>query len=546
MSGRGGGDPPNVLLLVLDATRADYLSPYNPDVSNTPNLGSFADGATVFRRAISPAPWTLPSVTSLLTGRYPHEHGATSRGFELREGRTITRDLSDAGYRCVHLSPKTWIGEWLPQGRGFDRVDEFTGPRHRYFEGGEDVRRLSAGVARGPAWYAAVAKRALASDAPLRSLANAAAFRLSEATGDAWLDDVRASERAAALADERFAEFADDDRPFFLYAHLMDPHLPFYVPEEFASDIRPPGCDTLAEEREYMASLMDDIWRMRLGDRRLTGDERRYLRARYADEVGYADFVVGRVLDSLERHGHAADTLVIVAADHGEHLGEDADGRTLLDHQTSIRLPLLRVPLLVRYPGRFEADERDDLVGTHAVAGTVRALAGLRHDPSRSLLDGDADGRQGGDEAVGGAAGDGAATRNGEGGRPIAVAEYAGVVASHPPDDVAADELFVPRRAAITGEWKLDEVGGTRRAARIDWGSNSAREVPPEAVPDDVLVALDAALADAADATGAGGATETDGTTKAERAGNAADDGTDPAGSIPADVRENLDDLGYL
>lgn len=496
----GEAKPPNVVLIVLDACRADYLSPYNRAVEATPAIRSLSEAGTTFERAVSTAPWTLPSATSILTGKYPHEHGATSRGFELQRGRTITDDLSSAGYRCVHLSPKTWIGDWLPQGRGFDSVEEFTGPRHRYFDGGADVRRLSEGVSRGTEWYTTVMKRALASDAPARSLGNAAAFRFAEATGDAWLDNVRASERAASIAEEYFADLADDDRPFFMYAHLMNPHLPFYLPEDFRTDgIHPPGCDGIEAEREYMESLLDDIWDVRLGNRRLSEEERRFLRTRYRDEIEYADAAIGRILDGLERHGLDDETLVVFTADHGEHLGEAVEGRTLIDHQTSVRLPVLRVPLILRYPGVFDGDERAALVQPNYIAETVRALAGLDYDRSRSLLERDDDHR-----------------------RTTALAEYAGVVASHPPDGVADDRLSARRKTAITGDWKLDTVDDVRRAARIDWAENAASEVPVDSIPETERTALADALsvADAPSATA-----------------------TRP---IPDDVEETLSDLGYL
>ncbi|MFC7157357.1 sulfatase [Halomarina halobia] len=489
---------PNVLLLVIDACRADYTSPYASDVDRTPAIGALGRAGTVFTRAVSAAPWTLPSVTSILTGDYPHEHGATSRGFAMRAERTLVDQLAATGYRCVHLSPTTWIGDWLPQGRGFDRVEEFTGPQHRRFDGGRDVRDLTEGVSRGIEWYATAIRRSLSSSSPVRSLANAAAFKLSEATGDVWADDVRASERAAAVADDCFASLADDDRPFFLYAHLMDPHLPFYVPPEFESDVRPPGCTTAEEEREYVRTLMDDLWEVRLGERTLAEAEIRYLRARYADEVAYADSVVRRILDSLERHGHAGETLVVLTGDHGEHLGEAVDGRTLLGHQTSVRLPVLRVPLVLRYPGAFDGGERDDLVQTNYVADTVRALAGLEYRPSRSLLDRDAGYT-----------------------RVAALAEYAGVVASHPPEQLRADRLLRPRTTAIAGEWKLDRVGEERRAARVDWASNREVTVDEGELPEAALDALEATL---------------DG---AHRPGGTPDE------SIPSHVERRLDDLGY-
>ncbi|MFC6824411.1 sulfatase [Halopelagius fulvigenes] len=497
---------PNVLLLAVDACRADYLPPYGGS-ADAPAIDRLADEGTVFERALSPAPWTLPAMTSVLTGRYPHEHGATSRGFELDAGRTVTRDLAAAGYRTLHLSPKTWIGDWLPQGRGFDRVEEFTGPEHRYFDGGEDVRTLSKGVTRGPEWYATVVRRALASDAPLKSLGNVAAFQLQEATGDAWLDNVRASERAARIAEERFAELAADDRPFFCYAHLMNPHLPFYLPPEFRSDVRPPGCDTDEEETEWMSDLMDDIWAIRTGERTLDASEVAYLRARYRDELAYADAAIGRIVDALRERGVLDETLVVVTGDHGEHLGERVRGdpadptteRTLLDHQTSIRFPLLRVPLVVRYPAAFDSDRRTDLVQTTGVAETIRAAAGLEYDESRSLL-----------------AADRSETRD------AALAEYAGVVPSHPPESVEAEFVYAPRRTAVTGRWKLDAVGDARRWVELDWDAAEADAVDEGDVPPDARERLISTLS------------ETEGTE-----GGASRD-------IPDDVAENLGDLGYL
>lgn len=461
---------PNILLIVVDALRADYVAPYNAD-ADTPAIESLADEGTVFERAISTAPWTLPSVTSILTGRYPHEHGSTSRAFDLQAGWTLQDDLSAEGYHCVHVSPTTWLGEWLAQGRGFDTVEEFTGPTHRYFDDGADVRRLSAGAARGPAWYATVAKRALQTDTPVRSLANAAAFKLTELRGDHWLDR-RASERAAATLDTYFAEQEGENTPFFAYVHLMDPHLPFYVPTEFQSSIPVPGDESRPSDQAYFESLMTDIWNLRLGKRHLSDHERDFLRTRYRDAVGYADSIVDQIVDHLDRSGLGAETLVVVTSDHGEHLGESIIDRTLIGHQTSIRLPVLRVPLVVRYPGIFKDAHRSDLVQTNYIAETVRALTGRDYHRSRSLLPGDANARH-----------------------ETAAAEYAGVVRSHPPDEVATnDRLFTSRRSAIAGNWKLDVVGQRRRGVQIDWETNETRERPVAEIPGDARARLEQAL----------------------------------------------------
>jgi len=69
------GDPRNVLVVVVDSLRADHVSAFGYDRPTTPALDAFVDEAGAFSNAKAPAPWTFPSIPSLLSGRYPHEHG---------------------------------------------------------------------------------------------------------------------------------------------------------------------------------------------------------------------------------------------------------------------------------------------------------------------------------------------------------------------------------------------------------------------------------------------------------------------------------------
>lgn len=475
------GTPPNVVAIVVDALRADHVScsPYGPDC--TPEIGAFSEEATVFERAIAPAPWTLPSVTSLLTGRDPHDHGATSQGFALSGGTPLQRELAEAGYRTVHVSPTTWIGDWLPQGRGFETVREFTGPTHRRFPQGADVRDLSEGVARGWRWYTQVLSRAISHEAPVKSLANVAAFLAGEWTEDAWLDDRDASRRAAALASHELARTADDDRPLFMLVHLMDPHLPFYPPERHRSQARPPGCSSWEDEVTWMRDLMDDIWRVRNGERVLDGHEIDFLGTRYRDSVRTADEAVGTILRRLETEGLREDTVVALTADHGEHLGERVAGRTMVDHQASVRLPVLQVPLLLDVPEQA-AQRRLDLVQPHDLASTFRALAGLDHDPRRNLLSPL-------DET-----------------ERVALASYAGVVPSHPPEGQDTGFVTRSRASAVLGEWKVDvhrdgdglptveAIDEVDRVTHVDWANGETTEAPLSAVPAEVRERLERRL----------------------------------------------------
>ncbi|MFC6952733.1 sulfatase-like hydrolase/transferase [Halorubellus litoreus] len=74
------GDPRNVLVVVVDSLRADHVSAFGHERETTPALDAFVDEARAFSNAKAPAPWTFPSIPSLLSGRYPHEHGGRMQG----------------------------------------------------------------------------------------------------------------------------------------------------------------------------------------------------------------------------------------------------------------------------------------------------------------------------------------------------------------------------------------------------------------------------------------------------------------------------------
>ena len=98
------------------------------------------------------------------------------------------------------------------------------------------------------------------------------------------------------------------DVPFFLWTHLYDPHRPYEPPEPFAS--------------RHGSDL-------------------------YVGEIAYADSQIGRLFDALDRRQLLEDTLVIVAGDHGESLGEHGER----DHGVFIYESVLRIPLIIRAPG---------------------------------------------------------------------------------------------------------------------------------------------------------------------------------------------------
>jgi arylsulfatase A-like enzyme len=220
-----------------------------------PALERLAREGVVFDEATSVAPLTLPAHASLFTGLFPPAHGVRDNA-----DRPLAED-------------RTTLAEIL-RARGF-RTGAFVG---------SVVLDADRGLAQGFDEYSGVTTgKAAASHLPVRRRA-----------ADAVVSD--------AL---RWIE-TQDDRPFFAWVHLYDPHKPYNPPEPFRSQYGDP----------------------------------------YLAEIAFADAQIGRLLAALERRKILDRTIVVVAGDHGEALGEHGER----DHGIFVYESVLHVPLIVRAP----------------------------------------------------------------------------------------------------------------------------------------------------------------------------------------------------
>ena len=277
--------PPNVVVITLDTTRADRLSPYGYMDASMPALERLAREGVLFDQAMTVAPLTLPAHASLFTGLFPPRHGV--------------RDNADRALDASH----TTLAETL---------------RERGLQTGAFVSSVvlasDRGLAQGFEHYMDVPP---AGDRRPRQLHRRGDDVMTDAIR--WVDDVR-------------------NAPFFLWAHLYDPHRPYDPPEPYRSRHFDP----------------------------------------YVGEIAFADAQIGRLLDRLREHGLLERTIVIVAGDHGESLGEHGEQ----DHGIFVYENVLRVPLIVRLPGASSKSVRaprrvSDVVRLVDVMPTVLDLIGL-------------------------------------------------------------------------------------------------------------------------------------------------------------------------
>ncbi|MFB6075311.1 MAG: sulfatase [Haloarculaceae archaeon] len=358
-------DGANVLFVVLDTVRKDRLTVYGHDEPTTPHLAEFAREARVYEQAVAPAPWTLPVHASLFTGLYPSEHGATQENPYLEGATTLAESLSAAGYDTACYSSNAWITPYTNLTAGFDDQDNF-------------FQIMPGDLLSGPlsrAW------KAMNDNPRLRGVAD----RLVQ-MGNWFHERFAAGEggdtKTPAVID-RTIDFVDDSEQFFAFINLMDAHLPYHPPEEYAEQFAP-GVDS--------TEVCQNSKEFNSGARDIDEGEWDDIRGLYDAEIAHMDAQLDRLFTHLRETGQWEDTMVVVCADHGELHGE----HDLYGHEFCIYDPLVNVPLLVKHPrvdaGRDEETTVELVDLYHTVLDATGATAtdgGRPLAAARSLLSGE-------------------------------------------------------------------------------------------------------------------------------------------------------------
>ncbi len=306
---------PNLLLVTVDTLRRDRIAAYGANIDETPGLARLAHEGVVFDQAISVSSWTKPTVVSLLTGYHPHQHQVFRGGRE----------------RADVLSPEVpTVAESL-------RAAGYTTAA---FVDNEHLMARYSGLDRGFDHYA-------------------------EELG------------AAPMVVQAFLDWLErrPQRPFAAYLHILDPHWP-YTPTDARPGRRRDPSEILCLAQWGLSGEHWWLLRERVNGGRLSlsPEDTSTLTQAYIDEIWQTDATLGRLWVWLAQADLLDDTLVIVTSDHGEGFLEH--GR--LDHGYGPYDELLRVPLLVRFPGGKHAGARvDGIVQPTDIAATLLEAAGL-------------------------------------------------------------------------------------------------------------------------------------------------------------------------
>jgi arylsulfatase A-like enzyme len=116
---------PNIVLITIDTLRADHLGIYGHTRPSSPSVDRLAETGLLFERALSAAPWTLPSMASLHTSLYPPEHGAIGARTRLPDDvTTLAESLQGVGYDTMGFVTHVFVSRRYGLAQGFRAFDE--------------------------------------------------------------------------------------------------------------------------------------------------------------------------------------------------------------------------------------------------------------------------------------------------------------------------------------------------------------------------------------------------------------------------------------
>lgn len=371
-------DAPNVLLIVTDSTRVDYLGAYNPDsIAKTPNLDALAKQSLKFGLAVPESMPTGAVRRTLLSGSrgFPFRDWVESPPLPAEPGWTpigehqpiLTEVLGKAGVNTAYCTDNPFI----------------VGPRYAEFRRTLDMARpdYSQGAYRAfnkpftrPAAREEIEKYLL----PLLS-DTVEVERLRSHVG--WNQLFRRGERDYSAARvmrsgmKALGELTQRDGPFFLGVDSFDPHEPFDAPRAYV--IEQSGTEPKGIEKQGISPIQAwDTPSNRLETIDIDDETLELIRELYAAEISFADQWIGRLLNQVDDMGLTEDTMVIYLSDHGLTLGEHG---IIGKAASRPHYHIYHVPFMMRdAQGRRAGQTSDYFASTHDVARTVLSAMGVR------------------------------------------------------------------------------------------------------------------------------------------------------------------------
>jgi len=328
---------PNIVLIILDCLRADHLGCYGYERDTSPNIDALAENGLIFSNAFSQGGYTVASIPSIFTSKFPLSHGVfLNNGNKLdADEPTLAKILKNNGYATAGFTGGGYTSHAYGFGLGFDLYKETDWG---------DMKEV-----------------------------NQLAFD--------WLE-------------------TKQEKPFFLFLHSYSIHDPFSPPEPFSKlyaanyngQLKNIGLDcflfeeinkgvlTLSkEDMEYIASIYSRPLFEKINKETLTinKEDMEYIISQYDGGIRYCDEHMGKLFKKIDSLGLASNTIIILTSDHGEDL---------MDHGTISHGDIydtgIHVPLIIKYPCLFPKNKKiSPIVRSIDILPTILDALGLPIEP---------------------------------------------------------------------------------------------------------------------------------------------------------------------
>lgn len=353
----------NILFILPDQMRWDFLGCYGADFAKTPNLDALAQHGVLFERCISPSPLCVPARASLLTGENSLTNGVLHNGAWLRPDhadcglKTWPQLLSDNGYETIAVGKMHFYPWDLME--GFDKRIIAEDKRH---------------VAVNDDYAVALAKHGLKKyhGNEIKGYQETKGAITNPLPKEFQVDNWIANQACDYL------QSVDSNKPFAMMIGFPSPHCP-YDPDQadidlFAANDMPPARSASKESEPFYPMMRGSNilpW-CDIDYDGFTTEQKQIIRQHYSALIHQLDCCVGQLIDTLKEQGLYDDTVIVFSSDHGDFVGDyNMVGKHLFFE------PSIHVPLIIHDQEIKESKRYPETVCLTDIRATLLHIAGV-------------------------------------------------------------------------------------------------------------------------------------------------------------------------
>jgi len=345
---------PNIIVITIDSLRADHLGFLGYEKNVSPNIDAFSKESAVFNKAFSVGPGTAYSFPAILTSTYPLDfHGPR----EIERPRVMVSEaFKQAGYTTAFIHSSPYLSDYFGYNKGWD-----------YFE---DMYPGSRSGAIQKSFLKNVFKEITLSSFP-EILFRTMYLRYKK--GGRKNSEIKTPGHIISQTAKDLVSSVKD-KPFFIWIHYMDLHVPYIPQEKYNSGEKLSFEQVISDyigivfysysEKKALKRFINNKFKKKYLDRAISF---------YDDQIAFTDRLFGEFTDFLKRENLYSNSVICLAGDHGDEFLDHGG----LTHTGTLYNELLHVPLLIKAPGKAigQIKEKVSLID---LSPTLCSLAGLQ------------------------------------------------------------------------------------------------------------------------------------------------------------------------